>query len=485
MNKVILVGLDGFRPEMLDPATTPNLAALAHDGLRFGRFRAVFPSDTYVNLVSLATGRPPGGHGIVANAFLDPRIDRRQAWSGSRLDLVEAGMAAYRGALVDAPTLGDRLAAAGRRLWVLSSNSAGSARLKHPRVAGCAGHLLLAAKDWASSLPRALAAQLAERLGPPPAPVPGDAAPERYLTEAFLLLAREAPLPDATLLWFDEPDRSYHAYGLGAAATLAALRAADAELGRLLDWRSSRPDRAEIQILVLSDHGHVTQSGRVDCAGIFRAAGLRVAEHLEEGADLALVPGYSGNLRVRGGDPGRLAAAAEALMAHPEAGLVFTRGGPGPEGAVPGTFGLALAGLDHARAPDLFFTLGADDRADPYGFLGTCRHDDALPDGVGYHGGLHPGEMGALLLASGEAFAGGRESALPASIVDLLPTVLSLLGLPTAGTAGRVLGEAFGPGETAPAETQVFRASRGRYVQELRTLSLGRHRYLDCGRRVS
>lgn len=110
-------------------------------------------------------------------------------------------------------------------------------------------------------------------------------------------------------------------------------------------------------------------------------AGFRAATDLDADAELVLVPGYAGNIRVRDADPGLVRAAAEALMAHPDAGLVFASGGGGIEGRVPGTFDRSLVLLDHARSPEITFTLRADDALDAYGFAGTCRFDNDLPAG--------------------------------------------------------------------------------------------------------
>ena len=483
MNKVILVGLDGFRPEIMAPSLTPHLCALAEAGVRFTHHRCQFPSETYVNLASLMTGCPPGRHGIVANQFLDRRIDPREPWIGNRVDMIEAGVAAYDGGLITAPTLGERLAQSGKRLWLFGGGSPGSARLKHPTVARYADHLLMVGQDWRASIPQNRVAEIVSRLGTPP--TAGSAKTQRYLAEAFLHLAEEEPLPDVTVLWFGEPDHAFHTFGIGADETLATLREVDAQLGRVVAWWRSHPEHERIQLIVTSDHGHITQTQRVDTTQLLADAGFRTAPHLEDDADLALVPGYCGNIRVRDGDPGRLRAAADALMAHPDVGMVFTRPGNGVEGLVPGSFSQTLIMVDHARSADIVFTLRTEDEPDPFGYIGTCRYDNGLPAGVGYHGGLHPSEMTPLLVATGSAFGAGRESALPSAVMDILPTVLALIGEPLDGIEGRVLTESFAE-PTVPAEAvaQVHRVAQGTYAQELQVTMLGDRAYLDHGRRV-
>lgn len=488
MNKVILVGLDGFRPDMMTATLTPHLLALSNEGVLFTRHRSVFPSETYVNVASIMTGTAPAGHGIVANEFLDPKIDPREPWIGSRVEMVEAGVAAYAGALMTAPTLGDRLAKCGKSFWAFGGGSPGSARLIHPLVAKHPDHLLFVGQDWRASSPQGRAAEIVGRLGEPPAPSrSGSNLPiQRYLTEAFLLLAADEPLPDATVLWFGEPDHAYHTLGLGAEPTLEALNALDLEVGRLIDWWRGRPDHDRIQFLVTSDHGHVTQTRAVDTATLLTDAGFRVGRHLEAGAELALVPGYCGNIRVRNGDEGLIVATAQALMAHSDIGLIFTRSGQGPEGIVPGTFSQSFISSEHPRSADVVFTLHADDDTDPFGFIGTCRCDNALPAGAGIHGGLHPAEMSPLLIAAGSAFGGGFLSDAPSSVIDILPTILELLRESAGGCEGRSLEEAFAdPGAPPETTSESVVVSEGHYRQELHSYSLGTRRILDHGKRVA
>ena len=107
--KFLVVGLDGFRPELIAADLTPNLHAFASAGVDFRHHRCTFPSETYVNLPSLVTGAPASGHGIVANAFLAPGFDRRRAWDGGRADHVETHDVASGGRLFTTPSLGELL----------------------------------------------------------------------------------------------------------------------------------------------------------------------------------------------------------------------------------------------------------------------------------------------------------------------------------------------------------------------------------------
>ena len=69
----ILISIDGFRPDYLDRGVTPNLSALAAQGVR-ADMRPSFPSKTFPNHYTLVTGFRPDRHGIVDNSMEDPAI---------------------------------------------------------------------------------------------------------------------------------------------------------------------------------------------------------------------------------------------------------------------------------------------------------------------------------------------------------------------------------------------------------------------------
>jgi alkaline phosphatase D len=65
--RVLMIGLDGLHPSMLDSWDAPNLKALAARGVRAEAMYPVMPSVTFVNFYSLATGLYPEHHGMVDN----------------------------------------------------------------------------------------------------------------------------------------------------------------------------------------------------------------------------------------------------------------------------------------------------------------------------------------------------------------------------------------------------------------------------------
>ena len=84
---LILISIDGFRADYLDRGLSPNLSALAADGVRAERMIPAFPSVTFPNHYTLVTGLYPDRHGIVNNTFEDPGMpgpfkmaSKEEAW---------------------------------------------------------------------------------------------------------------------------------------------------------------------------------------------------------------------------------------------------------------------------------------------------------------------------------------------------------------------------------------------------------------------
>lgn len=71
---VVVLSMDGFRSDYPSRAHTPTLDSLANVGVR-STFRPCFPSVTFPNHYSMATGLHPDHHGLVNNWFYDAEVD--------------------------------------------------------------------------------------------------------------------------------------------------------------------------------------------------------------------------------------------------------------------------------------------------------------------------------------------------------------------------------------------------------------------------
>lgn len=73
---VILVSFDGFRWDYTSRVPTPHLRGLMARGVQARNLIPSFPSKTFPNHYTIATGLYPGHHGVVANSIFDPPTGR-------------------------------------------------------------------------------------------------------------------------------------------------------------------------------------------------------------------------------------------------------------------------------------------------------------------------------------------------------------------------------------------------------------------------
>ena len=71
---VILVSIDGLRPDYISPENTPHIADLATQGVHAKYMEPVFPSKTFPNHYSIITGLYPANHGIINNSMYDSTL---------------------------------------------------------------------------------------------------------------------------------------------------------------------------------------------------------------------------------------------------------------------------------------------------------------------------------------------------------------------------------------------------------------------------
>jgi arylsulfatase A-like enzyme len=465
MTRFILVALDGLRPDMVSPAVTPHLAALAARGTRFANARSVFPSETRVATPSLITGCRPGGHGMVANTLFDAAVvpDRLLR---TKLVADVLAMAQGRESPLERPSLGERLAAKGLTFALVSAGTAGAARLLHP-AAERLGSFRWNVEDEDGETARLVR----DRLGPTPPHAVPNLPRLRHAARVLLEIALPEHQPDVSFVWLSEPDIAFHWGGLLSPEAREGLRAADAVLGDIVAWRDAQPDAEDIAIIVLSDHGHVTGRGKLSLREELCRAGFRAGTGLAEGVDIAVAPAAAPGLWFR--DASLAPQVAAFLAQQPWAGPLFARD-PAmlPEGqAAP----LSLLGSGHRRSADLVVTFAGSEASDEWGLPGTAPFDAPdVPEGGGMHGGLHRSELATVLVMQGGPFRDGAVAQAPADLTDIAPTVLHLLGLDHDGTEGRPLAAAWDAGADSKPLREAVALPRGFVLEAMRVEREGR-----------
>ena len=223
----------------------------------------------------------------------------------------------------------------------------------------------------------------------------------------------------------------------------------DAEFGRILARQAAQIDAGSLQVIAMSDHGQISLDGekldlvaRLDAAGF--SAGDTPAVDPDHGPDYVIVVHNGGGVWVRGRDPGLIRKLLVWLREQDWCGPVFTRAGL--EGSLPHR----EIRVDHPRAADIVLVLSHDDGDNAWGRAGRSADNAPYPSGGGCHGGLSRFELENFIAMAGSAFRSGAVVDTPAANIDILPTVLSVLGIDIDHPVdGRVLVEAL-PADDRP-----------------------------------
>ncbi|PYE41252.1 type I phosphodiesterase/nucleotide pyrophosphatase [Rhizobium sp. PP-F2F-G20b] len=444
VSHVVVMGIDGLRPDLVNDATMPNLVGLARAGTWSSHHTTVFPSETRGALTALATGSTAQTNGIAGNQFYVRDGFPSQIFTETTHDWYAADER-LGGQLVEAISLSETLHRVGRPFAVIASSGPGVLPALNWKGAR-RDQLGFNVRHPQTAYPHAFAARVHRSVKIPAGGVSTDG-PKAAL-KVFEQEVWPNSKPAVSILWCTEVDSAAHLHGLGSDQLRETMRHCDDVVGALLAWREAQPERDSITLLVVSDHGHVTIGGLISvadslCAGGFKAA----ASFVDPTIDLLVRPGRAAGIWLRKPDAVLLQEVASFMTEQAWFGGAFScAAAPGSvHGQVEGSLALELLGAGGARAPDLFVQLGNtvnDDAAVGTGSVYYDAGDYDLRPGGGTHGGLHRGELSAVLAGCGAGLGQGRVSSTPSGITDIAPTILSLLGIPQPQTmTGRVLQE--------------------------------------------
>ncbi len=213
---LVLVSLDGFRWDWMLRQATPALDRIAQNGVRADAMIPVYPTLTFPNHYSIATGLYPARHGLVGNRFYSrdrerfySLRDRRAVEDGAWYEGEPIWVAAERAGLVSAAYffVGTEAAIDGI-----------SPTYWHPFNASIAGNRRVD--------------QVIEWLGMP------DETRPRMIT-----------------LYFEDVDETAHDTGVDSPQTGDAVRRVDGYLERLLTGIDELGIADELYLIVVSDHG--------------------------------------------------------------------------------------------------------------------------------------------------------------------------------------------------------------------------------------
>lgn len=211
---VVVLSMDGFRSDYPSRAHTPTLDSLAKVGVR-AAFRPCYPSVTFPNHYSMATGLHPDHHGIINNSFYDAELD-----------------SVYTMKCLDPRFFG------GEPIW----NTAERQGIRTASFYWVGSELPLASgqpsiwKKFDSSVPF----------------------PARADSVIAWLQRPEGTRPHLIMWYFEEPDHTGHVCTPDSSATLRMVEHVDSVLGYFFTKARTLEIFNKIDFLVVSDHGMAT-----------------------------------------------------------------------------------------------------------------------------------------------------------------------------------------------------------------------------------
>ena len=218
---VLVISFDGFRYDYLEIAQTPNFDRFIENGVHAKSLIPVFPSLTFPNHYSIATGYYSDNHRILANSFFSKRLDKIYS-------------------MKDSETVQDGSFYGMEPIWVTAEKNG----------------LKSATYFWIGSE--------AEINGYRPSIYKNYDGSVLFESRVDSIVSwfeyPEEKRPKLSMLYFSEPDHSGHLYGPTDNKTLFQIELADSLLGYLIDSINNLDIAHLINIILVSDHGMVEVS---------------------------------------------------------------------------------------------------------------------------------------------------------------------------------------------------------------------------------
>jgi len=220
-NYVLLVSFDAFRYDYPVIYNTPNMNILAKDGIKVDRMISSFPTNTFPNHYSIATGLYPDHHGLINNSFPAPDLGMFYRM-GDRQAVENPAFYGGEPMWVTAQKQGLRAASF---FWVGSEAPVGG---MHPTY-------------WK---------KYDESTG----------YGERIDTVMKWFSYSEERRPRLVTLYFDEPDATSHSFGPESEETKEVVESLDSLVGVIRGKIALLPFADRVNLIVLSDHGMASVS---------------------------------------------------------------------------------------------------------------------------------------------------------------------------------------------------------------------------------
>ncbi|SES02159.1 Predicted pyrophosphatase or phosphodiesterase, AlkP superfamily [Gracilibacillus ureilyticus] len=426
--RVLIIGADGLRPDLINNQLMPTLTKLIKNGTRFRHFKSAYPSETRVSMSTLTTGVYPGKHGIVANRMYIPCFNDGFVQTGNDQHLLEYTATTQESILL-APTLGDRLHRYHTKMSVAASSSPGASLLWNINFPE---HILNPTSDYEqTTLP-----DIIEKYGELEEEAHVGTKIERSIWATDVFIAEHLPDRDnqVMVLWLAEPDFSQHFYGLGSPEANLALQTIDQCLAKVLQAIEELEINEEIDLLFLSDHGH----SNVEAIGSLEDKLKEACEKLQINHHYIVTGNY-------------IYLKKDAIFSNKDFQLliqwfqeqnwcdaVYTNKQVDKKSQTAPIESI-LGPVTHNRTPDMIINPKWTDERNVFGVAGTTQTLTNSTNLRSNHGTLSPYDRYAVCIGYGPRFDKGATVDTDCNLVDIAPTVFDLLGLDEEGFDGRSL----------------------------------------------
>lgn len=218
---VVMLSLDGFRWDYASKTNTPNFDYIIKNGTAASKLEPAFPSKTFPNHYTIATGLYPGNHELISNGFYAPDLNKYYAIRDR--EAVENGQF-YKGEPIWVTAEAQRVKSASY-FWVGSE-----AKIK--------GYRPTYYKVYDHNFPYE----------------------QRLDTVIHWLNLPYADRPHLITWYIDHPDSKGHKYGPDSPEIIESVEFMDSLLGDFLNKVNNLPIKDSVNFIVVSDHGMAATS---------------------------------------------------------------------------------------------------------------------------------------------------------------------------------------------------------------------------------
>ena len=406
MKKILIIGLDGLQMNQINDLQSPNLNKFKNNGFSFENHHSTFPTVTRSNAASIVTGVNPGTHGIVGNTMVFKEYDSEiilPVLYSEMLDVYNR-----TGEILLVPSLSEILSDNGLSFMVLNSGTSGNAIIQNTEII----------KNKQTTFHRDINLDKNEYSNLPDNihEWPEQSIPDYDSTNHIINILNgldESNLSDVSIIWFDEPDKSQHNFGLNEKESNKALKHVDNLFGKIIDFVDQ--NSLDPTIMLISDHGYSRISDVID---------IQKELHSDFPGYLFAENGGSFLVYTKRGqifDP----ILINEIISKPWAGPIIAGNN---KISFNGIHNYDLFANPGKRNPDLFVSMNWEKLDDLKNIKGQV-YSTSLKKGLGNHGSISLQEIHNSLVIGGKRIKVDQSTYLPSSNVDILPTVLTLLGI--------------------------------------------------------